>query len=313
MSAPAPARERATGPPVERGRVVALVLHYERPQGALACVRSLLRSAHPSYEIAVVDNGSSAAVLTELESGLAGHVGVTLVRVSPNRGYTGGVNAAFTHALTTRAEFAWLLADDTRVDAQTMAALVQALRAEPGVGIAAALTLYSNIAERIWFAGGLVGGDRLGRATHRGLNEANMGQFEAGPVDFANGSSLFARREVIERIGGLDETYFTYWEDVDWCARAAEAGFGTWFVPGAHVWHEVTPDTEARYDRARVYDARNRMIWHARHRRARLPLVLLSTLAAVPLLALRGRAHEARLQWKGVLAFLAGSKGRMDA
>jgi len=313
MTAPGTAHERAGTPPVERGRVVALVLHYERPLNALACVRSLLRSTHPSYEIAVVDNGSSPDAVTELESGVAGHVGVTLVRVSPNRGYTGGVNAAFAHALTTRAEFAWLLADDTRVDAGAMAALVHALRAEPNAGIAAALTLYANLAERIWFAGGLVGADRLGRATHRGLNEADHGQFTAGPVDFANGSSLFARREVIERVGGLDDTFFTYWEDVDWCARAANAGWSTWFTPGARVWHDVTPDTGTRLDRARVYDARNRMIWHARHRRARLLPVMLSTLAAVPWLALSGRAHEGRLQLRGVLAFLAGSRGRMDA
>jgi GT2 family glycosyltransferase len=313
MTTHAPSRERAASAPIERGRVVALVLHYERPVGALACVRSLLRSTHPSYEIAVIDNGSSDAAVAALEPELAGHVGVQLVRVSPNRGYTGGVNAAFAHALATRAEYAWLLADDTRVDAGAMTALVQALRAEPGAGIAAALTLYANIAERIWFAGGLVGNDRLGRATHRGLNEPDRGRFEAGPVDFANGSSLFVRREVLEKIGGLDEAYFTYWEDADFCARAAEEGFGTWFVPGARVWHDVTPDTESRLDRARLYDARNRMIWHARHRRARLPLVLLSTLAAVPWLAASGRSHEGWLQLKGVLAFLSGSRGRMDA
>jgi GT2 family glycosyltransferase len=298
-------------PPVERGRVVALVLHYERPLGALACVRSLLRSSHPSYEIAVVDNGSSPDALAELESGLAGHVAVTLLRVSPNRGYTGGVNAAFTHALTTRAEFVWLLADDTRVDAGAMAALVQALRAEPAAGVAAALTFYENVAERIWFAGGLVGRDALGRASHRGMDEPDRGQFEAGPVDFANGSSLFTRRTVIERVGGLDESYFTYWEDVDWCARAAHAGWSTWFVPGARVWHDVTPDTGSRLDRVRVYDARNRLRWHARHRPARLLPVLLATLAAVPVYVFRGRAHEGWLQLRGVLAFLSGSRGRM--
>ena len=311
MTAPASVREPAGPPPVERGRVVALVLHYERPRAALACVRSLLRSTHPSYEIAVVDNGSSEAAVAELEAELAGHVGVTLVRVSPNRGFTGGVNAAFAHALTTRAEFAWLLADDTRVDGAAMAALVQALRAEPGAGIAAALTLHANAPERVWFAGGLVGNDRLGRARHRGQDEPDRGQFPAGRVDFANGSSLFTRRTVLERIGGLDDAYFTYWEDADFCARAAEAGFATWFVPGARVWHDVTPDDGERLDRARLYDARNRMIWHARHRRARLPLVLLATLAAVPWLAVSGRAHEGWLQLRGALAFLAGSKGRM--
>lgn len=299
--------------PVERGRVVALVLHHERPLGALACVRSLLRSTHPSYEIAVVDNSSSPAAVAELEGELAGHVGVTLVRLSPNRGYTAGVNAAFAHAIATRAEYAWLLADDSRVDAGAMAALVHALRAEQSAGIAAALALYANDTERIWFAGGLTGNDRLGRATNRGLDEPDRGQFAAGPVDFANRSSLFVRVELIRRLGGLDEDYFTYWEDADFCSRAAEAGFTTWFDPTARVWHDVTPDTGSRLDSARVYDARNRMIWHARHRRGRLLPVLLSTLAAVPAYALSGRAHEGWLQLRGVLAFLSGSRGRMDA
>jgi len=302
----------APTPAVERGRVVALVLHYDRPRGALACVRSLLRSTHPSFEIAVVDNGSSPAAVNELEGELAGHTGVQLVRVSPNRGYTGGVNAAFQHALTTRAEFAWLLADDTRVDAGAMTALVQALRAEPDAGIAAALTLYSNPPDRVWFAGGSVERTRLGRARHRGLDELDRGQFSAGPVDFANGSSLFVRTEVLRRIGGLDEAYFTYWEDADFCARAAEASFATWFVPAARIWHDVTPDTDARLDRARLYDGRNRMLWHARHRPGRLVPALLWTLMAVPAYAASGRAHEGWLQLRGVLAFLSGSRGRMD-
>jgi GT2 family glycosyltransferase len=296
---------------MERGRVVALVLHYERPLGALACVRSLLRSTHPSYEIAVVDNGSSPAAVAALEADLAGHAGVTLVRVSPNRGYTGGVNAAFAHALTTRAEFAWLLADDTRVDAAAMAALVQALRAEPTAGIAAALTYYSQPPDRVWFAGGSVERERLGRARHRGLDETDRGQFRAGPVDYANGSSLFVRADVVRTLGGLDEEYFTYWEDADFCARAAKAGFATWFEPAARIWHDVTPAADARLDRARAYDARNRMLWHARHRPGKLPSVLLWTLAAVPAYVLRGRAREGWLQLKGVLAFLGGSRGRM--
>ena len=297
--------------PVERGRVVALVLTHDRPLGALACVRSVLRSTHPSYEIAVLDNGSSPSSVAELEEGLGNHQGVSLVGLGPNRGTTGGVNAAFAHALTTRAEFAWLLADDVHVDAAAMAALVQALRKEPGSGIVGALTLHANVAERIWFAGGVVGCDRLGRASHRGRNEPDRGRYGPGPVDYANGSSLFVRTDVIRRIGGLDEDYFKTWEYEDFCARAAEAGFTTWFEPAARVWHDVTPDTGARHDLVRRYDARNRMIWHARHRRGRLPAVLLWTLVGVPGHVLAGRAHEGWLQLRGVLAFLSGSKGRM--
>ena len=290
-----------------------MVLHYGRPAGALACVDSLLASTHAPFEIAVVDNGSAAESLAPLVTGLATRAAVTLVRLAPNRGYTGGMNAAFEHALSTQADYVWLLADDVRVAPDAMAALVAALRERPQAGVAAALTYFAEDPRRIWFAGGFVSPRALGRARHRGLGAEDCGQYVTPDVvDYANGSSLFARREVPARIGGLDEDYFTYWEDSDWCQRAAEAGWQTLFVPAARVWHHVTPDTGGKLDRARLYDARNRMIWHARHRRARLVPVLLWTLAAVPVFTLHGRGREGWLQARGVLAYLAGSRGRMD-
>jgi GT2 family glycosyltransferase len=200
-----------------------------------------------------------------------------------------------------------------RVAPDAMAVSVAALRARPDAGVASALTYFADDPGRIWFAGGFVRPYTLGRARHRGLEEEDRGQYTATDVvDYANGSSLFARREVVARIGGLSEDYFTYWEDSDWCMRAAEAGWKTLFVPAAHVWHHVTPDTGGKLDRARLYDARNRMIWHQRHRPARLWPVLLWTLAAVPVFALQGRGREGWLQARGVFAFLAGSRGRMD-
>lgn len=295
------------------GRVAAVVLHYDRPEGALACLDSLLASTYRDFEVAVVDNGSSAGPRAALEAGLATRPAVRLVKLDPNRGYTGGMNAAFEAALATGAPFVWLLADDVRVDPGAMGALVEALAARPDAGVAGALTYFADVPTRIWYAGGFVRPYTLGRARHRGLGEEDHGQYRTPDVvDYANGSCLFARREVVERIGGLDEAYFTYWEDSDWCTRAAEAGWKTLFVPGARLWHHVTPDEGTKLDRARMYDARNRMLWHARHRRRRLVPVILWTIAAVPAFALMGRAREGWLQWRGVRAYLAGSRGRMD-
>lgn len=298
-------------------RVVAVVLHYDRPQGALACLDALRASKHADFELAVVDNGSVpeqlAALTADIEqrNGTAG-VSIRLVALAGNRGYTGGMNAAFEVALTTGAPYVWLLADDVRVAPEAMSALVAALEADTAAGVAGAMTYYASTPTRIWFAGGFVRPYRFGRVEHRGLDEEDRGQYATiDRVDYANGSSLFARRAVVEHVGGLDNAYFTYWEDADWCARATAAGWPVLFVPGARLWHDVTPDEAAKLDRARLYDGRNRMIWHARHRKRRLWPVLLWTLAALPVYALTGRAHEGWLQARGVFAFLAGSTGRM--
>jgi GT2 family glycosyltransferase len=294
-------------------RVAAVVLHYNRPAGALACIDSLLASTHASFQVAVVDNGSDSEALALLVRGVEQRPGVTLVRLSPNRGYTGGMNAAFEHALATGAAFIWLLADDVYVAPDAMTVSLAALRARPDVGVTAPLTFYAGDPNRIWYAGGFIQSNRLGRARCRGQNEEDQGQFKVPDlVDYAHGSSLFARREVVERIGGMDDVFFTYWEDSDWCQRAREAGWETLFVPAAKVWHHVTPNTGGQLDRARIYEGRNRMWWHKRHRPARLWPVVMWTLAAVPVYCLVGRWRDGWFQARGVFAFLAGSRGRMN-
>ncbi len=297
-------------------RVTVAVLHYDRPERALACVQSVLASAYPAFDVLVLDNGSAPARLAELRAGLAAlesasRPAVQLVTLKDNRGYTGGVNAAFEAALATQAPYVWLLADDVRVAPDAMSALVAALESHARAGIAGAMTYEAAAPERIWFAGGSIERSGMGRARHRGLGERDHGQYSSiERVDYANGSSLFARREVVAALGGLDEAYFTYWEDADWCARAQRAGWEVVFVPAARVWHDVTPDEGARLDRARFYDGRNRMLWHSRHRPGRLWAVVLLTFLAWPGYLLQGRPREGWLQVKGVLAFLAGSRGR---
>lgn len=298
-------------------RVAAVVLHYDRPESALDALDSLRGSEYPAFELLVVDNGSAVAPLARLRAGLEQRqavpgAGIRLVTLDGNRGYTGGVNAAFEAAVATGAAYVWLLADDVRVAPDAMAELVVALENDAKAGVAGALTYYASEPTRIWFAGGFIERTRLGRARHRGLDDEDRGQYVAPEhVDYANGSSLFARRTVVERIGGLDEAYFTYWEDADWCARARAAGWDVLFVPTAKLWHHVTPDEGARLDRARLYDGRNRLIWHARHRPRRLWPVVMWTLAAVPAYVISLRAHEGWLQVRGLVAFLQGSTGRM--
>lgn len=295
-------------------RVAVVVLHYDRPQGALACVDSLRASTHDAFTIAVVDNGSSPEGLAALESGLATRPGVELVRVTPNRGYTGGMNAALRQALASDAPYLWLLADDVTVDPGAMTAFVDVFEAQPRAGVAGALTVYADDPGRIWFAGGVVEPLLLGRAIHRGLDTRDDG-FGRTPdrVDFANGSCLFVRRTTAVAVGDFDEAYFTYWEDVDWCARALAAGHEVWYVPAARIQHAVTPDTGDRLDRARRYDMRNRLIWHRRHRPRRVTAVFLWSLAQLPRLLLLGRAHEAGLMAQGLWAWCRGRTGRMAA
>ena len=100
---------------------------------------------------------------------------------------------------------------------------------------------------------------------------------EPQPVDWVSGTSLMVRREVIESIGGLDENYFLYFEDPDFCFRAKKAGFSTWCVPESRIIHVSGQSTQVTghqptpkrlptywYESRRRYFAANYGVWYAR-------------------------------------------------
>ncbi len=108
---------------------------------------------------------------------------------------------------------------------------------------------------------------RDGWTWHRGLGELDVGQF-GGPatVDYLTGCAVLVRRALIESVGALDERFFLYEEDVEWCYRGRRAGFQSVLVPQAKVWH---PDTRRRDElsaRVTYYTTRNKLLLIRVHR-----------------------------------------------
>jgi len=110
----------------------------------------------------------------------------------------------------------------------------------------------------------LEGGLRLGAVT-RWLSRSVVAppvRDEAHPTDWVAGASMVVRRAVFERVGLLDECYFLYFEEVDFCHRASAAGWQIWFVPGSRVVHHEGASTGIRNRRRRRpgywYESRRR-------------------------------------------------------
>ena len=91
------------------------------------------------------------------------------------------------------------------------------------------------------------------------------------PVDFVLGAALCIRRETIERIGGLDDGYFMYCEEMDWCLRCRQAGWQVYALPAAQVMHHAGQSSrQVRWD---AYERlwRSRLRFYAKHRAAYPP------------------------------------------
>ncbi|NLE45715.1 MAG: glycosyltransferase family 2 protein, partial [Chloroflexi bacterium] len=160
------------------------------------------------------------------------------------------------------ADYALLLNNDTVVDPAFVRILVDAAEASPTVGIAGPTVYYHEQPDVIWSVSGVIDWHR-GSTRMEGLDEQDVGQFGLTPreVDFVAGCAMLVNRAVLEQAGMLDERFFVYYEDTEWCVRAARTGFRVVHVPLAHIWHKISPKAQADSPLIHYYMTRNRLLF----------------------------------------------------
>ncbi|HEX7574214.1 MAG TPA: glycosyltransferase family 2 protein [Bacteroidota bacterium] len=223
--------------PVHTPLTYIIVLNWNGRHDTLECLASLSDVTDPSMSVLVVDNGSQDG---SQEAIRRYHPEVTLLETGSNLRYAGGNNAGIRFALEKGAEQIMLLNNDTTVDPAFLGAMTRTLQSSPGTGIVAPKILYAADPGRLWYAGGEIS-FWTGTMRHRGIREPDDGRFDIPhETGYASGCCLLAKRSTVERIGLLDEAYFMYSEDADWCMRARRAGFRVMYEPRARVWHKVS-------------------------------------------------------------------------
>lgn len=240
-------------------QVVIIVLNWNGLNDTLECLESLSRLDYPVYEVMVVDNGSSDGSVSVIRERFPF---VTVIENGENLGYVGGNNIGLRHVLAQGVDYALLLNNDTEVAPASLRLLVGAAEADPAVGIAGPTIYYYDQPQVIWSAGGAIDW-RRGQTWMVGLNERDEGQFGQEPreVDFVTGCALLVKRAVLEQVGLLDERFFAYYEETEWCVRARRAGFKVVHVPRAHIWHKISPVAQADSPLVHYYMTRNRLLF----------------------------------------------------
>ena len=178
---------------------------------------------------------------------------VALILAPRNGGFAYGNNLALRTALAEHApEYVHLLNPDAQVRPGAIAALVRFLESHGTVGIAG--SSFENLDGSDWPIAfrfpSLI--SELSAALHVGLVSRLLRKWQvpqhmtqiAQPVDWISGASMLIRARVFATIGGLDENYFLYFEETDFCRRAREAGFATWYVPESRVMHDAGQTTK---------------------------------------------------------------------
>jgi len=214
--------------------MAAVVLHWRGRADAERAVRSLLAAGGPA-RILLLDNGSGEA--GALRAAFAGESRVEVVALPRNRGFAGGVNEGVRRAREGGAAEVLLLNGDAVLEPGAAAALRAALRSDPGAAAAGPLILEDDGSGRAWFAVGRVAA-LFGQAVHEGAGrDASSLPRESRRTGFLTFCAVLLRAEAWDRVGPLDEEFFAYGEDADWCLRALAAGGALLHAPSAVARH----------------------------------------------------------------------------
>jgi GT2 family glycosyltransferase len=219
--------------------IAVVVLNHNGGEGVLDCLASV--TSEGAIEVVVVDNASvdgSDVLIAHA------HPGVTLVRNERNTGFAAAANQG---VRATSAPYAFLLNQDAVLGAGALAALIETLDAHPRAAAVGALVrnpdgsvqptkrAFPSFGAAILH--GIVGIFRPDNPGTRSYVLADDRFTEARTVDWVAGPAMALRREAFEAVGGFDEAFFFFVEDVDLCKRLTQAGFEIWFEPRASVVH----------------------------------------------------------------------------
>lgn len=262
------------------------------------CLSALERLNDPMLDVIVVDNSAGEGSIGALRLQFPD---VTMVENQCNLGFAGGCNVGIRTALDRGAEYVLLLNDDAEIDAQTLTGLLATAESDEHIGMVGPTIYYARPREIVWSAGGSI--DWLGRASHPNADGPLTDPRSAVcDVDYVTGCVLLVKRSVIETIGALDERFFAYYEEAEWCARARRTGFRVVHVPGARAWHRITPSERGESPTYLYLMARNRLLYLTATG-APLPVVMLAvmdTLRTALSWSVRP-CHRARRSFAGLL------------
>lgn len=264
--------------------VSVVVVCWNAKQHLRDCLDSLHRQTYPNLEVIVVDNGSTDGTREYVEST---YPWIRVHAIGRNTGYAPANNLGLQLA---GGEYLVVLNPDTEVEPDFVSELVQGID-QDGVGLATSRICYFDDRERVNACGNEIHLTGIGYC--RGLGLPASGFDTPATVASVSGCAFMIRRDVLDRIGGFDDDYFTYVEDTDLSLRANLAGYRIAYAPKSIVYHKyalrMTPQKLYFIERNRRLTLIKNFRWGTLV--ALLPLVAMTGLLMWTYAALHGPAY----------------------
>ena len=234
-----------------------IITHYGDVKKTEACVRSISEQEYGNYQIVVIDNSNN----------FSSSDNSVLICSNENRGYGNAVNVGIKKALELGFENFLIMNNDLILERNFLSEFFAAFDVSDKI-IAVPRIHYASGKNKIWFNGGYVSRtfwEGVHKDIDKEISKVQIPQ-NAENIDFFTGACFFINRETYETIGEFDETFFLYYEDLDYSLKAAREGVKIIYVPSAVCYHDVSFSTSRKNGLLKFgkkiyyYRIRNKMI-----------------------------------------------------
>jgi GT2 family glycosyltransferase len=315
--------------------IVAVVLNWNGFDDTKECLESLLCSDLAPAHIVVIDNGSIDGSPQRLKEWAAEQAidytaffspAAALVSASPttrfifietgkNLGYAGANNVGMNYAIDRAgAEFVWVLNNDLTVDPRALERALRIAQGDPKIGMVGAQILSYDDPETIQAMGGGYIRPILCHDTQLHAGQKAQTSLDE-PIDLHHliGASLLVRAEAALDVGPIDESYFLYREETDWCLRMSRKGWRLCCSPSSIVWHKQARSVGFKSPMHDYYAVRNILRLVKKFYPASLPTAFAyhASRALLPKLA-RFQMDRVAAVLHALRDFMAGVDGRPD-
>jgi GT2 family glycosyltransferase len=238
--------------------VVSIIsVNFNQPEATKALLLSLKNFCSITLEIILVDNASAINFENEFKEIIQDLI---FIRSKTNIGFAGGNNLGIAQA---KGDYILLLNNDTEIVKGFIETLLFELKSNENIGLLSPLILYHDDQSIIQYAGFTPLNYLTARNKQLGLSEKNTGQYDdlSYQTGYCHGAAVICRKSDLLQAGLMDESYFLYYEELDWCEKFERIGKTINFTGKTHIYHKESISVGKDSAIKTYFMSRNRMLF----------------------------------------------------
>lgn len=235
-----------------------ITVNFHQADVTIDLLKSIAKRYTPlEVEVILVDNGA----VKNMEKVFLPHFGnIKYIQSTENLGFAGGNNLGLLQA---KGDYIFLLNNDTEIPEYCIETMISEMEANEEIGLLSPLLLYFDQKHLIQYAGFTAMNYLTGRNGNLGRLEENLGQYNnrSYKIGFCHGAAMMCRKTDLIKAGLMDESYFLYYEELDWCEKFKRIGKQIWFTGRTFVLHKESVSVGKASALKIYFNTRNRMLF----------------------------------------------------